>query len=147
VPADVEPPELAQLLDFAERPRVDDWSLRAALVRYAQPHPQRVEDLLQVVRRLDAALGALRPQFERDGARQWAALDGDGDGEGDMAVALLRAAREIDGLGDELAAWAVDISRPAPDDDVDRVTTDVAHRLDELGVPREERPPGPRNRG
>lgn len=145
MPADVEPPELAQLIDFAERPRVDDWSLRAALVRYAQPHPQRVEDLLQVVRRLDAALGALRPQLERDGVRHWAALDGEGDD--DTAVALLRAAREVDGLGDELAAWAVDISRPAPDDDVDRVTADVARRLDEVGVPREERPPGPRNRG
>ena len=35
VPAEVEPAELAQLLDFAECPHTENWSLRAALVRYA----------------------------------------------------------------------------------------------------------------
>ena len=60
VPADIEPPELARLLDFAERPRTQDWSLRAALVRYAQPRPQSVSDLLDLVRRLEAALAATR---------------------------------------------------------------------------------------
>jgi hypothetical protein len=62
-------------------------------------------------------------------------------------VGLLSAARELDQLGDLLAAWAVDPSVPAPNGDVDRVVADVARRLDLLGIPREERPPGPRNRG
>ena len=49
---EVSPPELAALLDYAERPRVDDWSLRAALTRYAQPQPQRASDLIEVMRRV-----------------------------------------------------------------------------------------------
>jgi len=118
------PPELAALVDFAERPRVDYWSLRSALVRYAQPEPQRVSDLLDVVRRVEWAL-AKKPN-----------LDG-----------LLAITRELDALGDELAAWAVDITQPQPDADVDRVVADVATRLDQIGVPQQERPPGPRNRG
>ena len=75
VAAEVEPPELAQLLDFAERPHVDNWSLRAALVRYAQPQPQRVEDLLDLVRRIQAALGAQSATFQRDGDALWTALE------------------------------------------------------------------------
>jgi hypothetical protein len=148
VPADVDPPQLARLLDFSERPRVEDWSLRAALVRYAQPQPQRVNDLLELVRRTEAALGKQRGVLERDGERLWTAL---GDGESSAADAyvlgLLRVAREIDRLGDALAGWAVDISGPRPDADVDRVIEEVAQQLDVLGVPVEERPPGPRNRG
>jgi hypothetical protein len=145
---DVAPPELARLLDFAERPRVDDWSLRAALVRYAQPQPQRVNDLLDLVRRTEWALGKQGKRFERDGERLWSALEGGGPtGDDAQVVGLLRVARELDRLGDALATWAVDISRARPDDDVDRVMDDVEQQLDALGVPREERPPPPRSRG
>ncbi len=53
----------------------------------------------------------------------------------------------MDGLGDVLAEWAVEGVLPGPDDEVDRVVAHVAARLEELGVPKQERPPGPRNRG
>jgi hypothetical protein len=148
MPADIEPVALAELVDFAERPRVRDWSLRAALVRYAQPQPQRVNDILELVRRTEWALGEHNAEIARDGRALWDALGERAAAETDAnLVGLLSAARELDQLGDILAAWAVDRSPPAPDADVDRVVADVARRLEALGVPREERPPGPRNRG
>jgi hypothetical protein len=148
VPAEVEPAELAQLVDFAERPHTENWSLRAALVRYAQPQPQRVNDLLDLVRRIQAALGAQSATLQRDGKEIWDALDRD-TRPADVAplVELLDAAREIDRIGDVLAEWAVDISRPRPDDAVDAVIADVAGRLDRLGIPRDERVPPRRSRG
>jgi hypothetical protein len=144
VPAEIEPPELARLVDFSERPRTDDWSLRAALVRYAVPQPQRVNDILVHVRRLEWALGQQSKRLDRDGAELWQALESGGDGDG--LVALLGAARELDGLGDVIVAWAVDRTGASPDAEVDAVVADVGARLDALGVPYEERP-GPRNRG
>jgi hypothetical protein len=143
--AEIEPRALAELVDFAERPRVDDWSLRAALVRYAQPEPQRVNDILDLVRRTDWALGKQSATLAREGADLWAALE-NGDTSSEL-VELLRAAQVLDGLGDVLATWAVDRAGDRPDTEVDRVTADVAQRLDALGVPQQERPPGPRNRG
>ena len=96
-------PNSRRLLDFSERPRVDDWSLRAALVRYAQPHPQRVEDLLSVVRRLEHALADHRPRCEHNGTRLWSALEGGAvEPEDAVVVGVLRAAREVDDLGDAL---------------------------------------------
>jgi len=146
--AEIEPQALAALVDFAERPRVDDWSLRAALVRYAQPEPQRVNDLLDLVRRTEWALGKQAAVLARDGEDLWAALEtGKPSGADAKLVDLLRAARELDGLGDVLATWAVDRAGPQPDDEVDKVIAAVAARLDTLGVPHQERPPGSRNRG
>jgi hypothetical protein len=144
VPAEIEPPELARLVDFSERSRTDDWSLRSALVRYAQPQPQRVNDILDLVRRVEWALGKQSKRVERDGAELWAALESGDDG--DDLVALLRAARELDGLGDVVVAWAVDRTGASPDARVDEVVADVVTRLESLGIPHEERP-GPRNRG
>jgi hypothetical protein len=142
--AEVEPPELARLVDVAERPRVDDWSLRAALVRYAQPQPARVSAVLECVRRLDFALKPHTTRMEKQGPDVWAALQsGDTD---DPAVGLLQVATALDALGDVVAAWAADRSRPRPDDEVDAAVAEVAGRLDELGVAREEGPPGPRGR-
>jgi hypothetical protein len=144
----VEPAELAQLIDFAERPHTENWSLRAALVRYASPQPQRVNDLLELVRRIQAALDAQSTILQRDGEKIWAALEQD-ERPPDIAalVELLDAAQEIDRLGDALAVWAVDFSRPRPDDTVDAVIADVAARLDRLGIPREERVPPRQSRG
>jgi hypothetical protein len=149
MPAEIQPPELARLVDFAERPRTDDWSLRSALVRYAQPEPQRVNDLLDLVRRTEWALGRHSADIAREGDALWRGLDGPpaASGSDQPVIDLLRVARELDQLGDELANWAVDRADPQPDADVDRVTADVARRLDTLAVPRQERPPGPRNRG
>lgn len=145
---DIEPAELARLVDFAERSRLEDWSMRAALVRYAQPEPQRVDDLLDVVRRTEFALAQHTRVLRRDGVALWAALEGDPVGR-DHAhlVELLGVARELDALGDVLARWAVDISGERPDAEVDAVTDRAGARLDALGVPHEEpRPPG-RQRG
>ena len=151
MPVPVEPPELARLLDFAERPRAHDWSLRAALTRYAQPQPQRVSDLLELVRRIEFALKPHTKLLEREGPALWQAVEAGDEATGPDAsvVGLLRAMAEIDRLGDVLAAWAVDRAGEPPDADVDAVTADVARRLEDLGVPREERhrPPGRRGRG
>lgn len=142
---EIEPPQLARLIDFAERPRTGDWSLRAALVRYAQPEPQRAHRILQLVRRIEWALRPHRKAIERAGQEIWSALQGQADPAGPDAdvVALLRPTAELDGLGDILAVWAVDLAGERPDAAVDAVTEAVAGRLDDLGVPREEpRPPG-----
>ena len=149
VPAEIAPPELAQLVDFAERPRAQDWSMRAALVRYAQGEPQRVSDLLDVVRRVEWALNKKSKVVEREGPEVWAALTDGSAGPDPFVVGVLRAARELDGLGDVLAAWAVDRDHsPRPDADVDDTVEAVQQQLDALGVPHEEqRPPGARNRG
>jgi hypothetical protein len=147
MPAEIEPPELARLVDFAERPRAREWSLRSALVRYAQPEPQRVNDVLELVRRVDAALAKHAAELEREGPAYWGALDGNGGEPDGYVVGVLRAAQQLDGLAETLATWAVDRAGERPNADVDRVVADVAARLDALGVPREERPPGPRNRG
>jgi hypothetical protein len=143
VTADVDPPELAALLDYAERPRTDDWSLRAALTRYAQGQPQRVGDLLELVRRIDFAVRPHLKAVERDGPTYWQAVQSGGR-DGDLAVALLRAMAEIDRLGDVLATWASDPrSAPRPDAAVDAVIAEVSAGLERLGVPREERPGRP----
>jgi hypothetical protein len=148
VAAEVEPPELARLLDFAERPRTDDWSLRAALTRYAQSRPQRVGDLLELVRRTEFALRPHLKSVDREGEAYWQALQsGDGPRAGDPAVGLLGVMVDLDRLGDRLAGWAADPVDEPPDADVDAVIAAVARRLEELGAPREERQRPARQRG
>ena len=148
MPAEIRPVELARVVDFAERSRVGDWSLRSALVRYAEGQPVRVSQLLEQVRRTETAFHALGKVFEKRGPELWAAVEGDGANTDDTKVVdLLRAAIELDRLGDALATWADDRTGRRPDADVDAVTTDVAQRLDDLGVPREEQPPRRVGRG
>src|SRR5687767_14532214 len=74
MPTELEPAELARLIDFAERPRVQDWSLRAALVRYAQGQPRRVSEVIELVRRLEFAIRPHLKSLGRDGPAVWAAL-------------------------------------------------------------------------
>jgi len=140
VSVEIEPPQLARLIDFAERPRVRDWSLRAALVRYAQPEPERVNRVVVLIRRIEWALRSYRKDIERAGQEIWSALQGGAGQAGQHAevIALLDAASELDRLGDILAEWAVDLAGERPNAVVDAVTQNVARRLDELGVPREE---------
>jgi hypothetical protein len=110
----------ANELDFTERPRPPDgWSLRAALTRYAQGQPQRVANLLEVVRRIQFGL---------------AKVDAD----------LQPCIERIDGVADALSAWAADPWRAhRPDAEVDTVIASVTQELDALGVPVEERPARP----
>lgn len=149
--AEVRPAELAGVLDVAERVRPSGWSLRAALVRYAQPQPQRASDLIELVRRIESALRSSAKVLERDGEAVWAAVTGAPSDEVDgRLVALVQALVELDRVGEALSAWAVHAS-PAtrPDGDVDRTVADVAARLSAMGVAREERrpPTGARSRG
>ncbi len=112
------------LIDYAETERVGQWSLRSALVRYAQPEPVRAGHVLELVRRLDAALAPSRSRLER----------GDTD---DAIEALLTVALELDELADLFANWANDISQPRPTNEVDERCAHVLELLDELGVPQE----------
>lgn len=54
------------LLNFAELARSDDWSLRSALVRAAQPEPVRAAAVLELVRRCEGALHPLAGEIERN---------------------------------------------------------------------------------
>jgi len=143
VPAEIEPPELAHVADFAERPREGDWSLRSALVRYAEGQPERVSAVLEQVRRLEAALRPHNKTLERRGPQLWSALEtGSPPGSDDETlVELLLVARELDRLGDAVARWALDRTGDRPDAVADAVTAAAAKRLDDLGIPREEPPP------
>ena len=152
MPAEIEPPELARLVDVAECARIDDWSLRSALVRYAQPQPERSSAVYAVIRRIDAVLHSQTKLLRAEGELLWAALEGgDAPTTGPTAFVLevLRVARGLDRLGDVLATWATDVAAPRPDADVDDTTAALQARLDALGVPDErdrEPPPGVRGR-
>ena len=61
-------------------------------------------------------------------------------GERDV-IPLLAVAVELDALGDVLAAWAIDRSRPRPDAEVDAIARRAFAMLAALGVERERRPP------
>ena len=148
MPAEIRAGRARAVVDFAERSRVGDWSLRSALVRYAEGQPERVSRVLEQVRRLDAALHPYGKVLERRGPRLWAGgRRRPADADDALLVELLRVAVELDRLGDVMAAWADDRTGPRPDDTVDAITAAVAARLDELGVAREEQPPRRSGRG
>lgn len=151
MPAEIEPPELARLVDLAERPRVDDWSLRSALVRYAQPEPGKVRDLLELVRRIEFALRPHAKLLEKQGPAVWAALGGADPGDvPPLVVGVLQASTDLDAVGDVLADWAAQRTDHRPDAAVADAIGTVAKALDELGVASEEwerPPPGARRRG
>ncbi|HEX4868205.1 MAG TPA: hypothetical protein VFV32_11330 [Acidimicrobiales bacterium] len=150
--AELRPPELARLVDYAERPRTGDWSLRSALVRYAESRPQQVSDVLELVRRIDSALAPHTKLLAREGPRVWAAVVDPGalvPGPDALPIELLRVMAILDELADALARWAQDRTGERPDDAVETAVRTVRARLDELGVEREERmrPPPRRGRG
>ncbi|HSP03784.1 MAG TPA: hypothetical protein VLR27_09805 [Acidimicrobiales bacterium] len=57
-------PDGRRLVDYAESSRTGDWSLRSALVRFAQPEPTRASAVLELIRRTDGALKPHRRQLE-----------------------------------------------------------------------------------
>lgn len=146
--ADLQPPELADLVGVAERPRAGDWSLRAALVRYAQFRPGEVRDLMEVVRRIELALHPHGRLLAKEGPAIWGAVvDGSAlDGDAGAVVEVLRVAQDLDRLADVVVAWAQHREGELPDDAVTSTTAATTRRLDELGVPHEERPHPPRTR-
>lgn len=141
--APLEPGELAALVDTAERPRAGNWSLRAALTRYAQPQPQRASSVIELLRRIESALKPHTKRLEREGPAVWAELAGEAPATDEHLVGLLQALAEVDRLGDEVATWAIDRAEPRPDGLVDEVVADVSARLESMGVGREERPARP----
>src|SRR5207237_4749506 len=116
--------------------RTNGWSLRAALVRYAQPRPERVNDILDLVRRIERALDQRAAIIEREGQALWHELQFDVGASAEHAkvVEILRAARALDRLGDILTAWAIDRAGARPDAEVDSVVAEVAGRVDALGI-------------
>ena len=141
----VEPPELARLVELSEWPRHQGWSLRAALVRYAQPQPARAAAVLQVVRRIDAVLHGQRRLLEREGPAVWAAVQA---GDPGPLPDLFRAVAPLDRLADRITEWAPERAGVRPDTEIDTVVAEVTATLDGLGVPHEQRepPPGARRR-
>lgn len=65
-----------RLVAYAESPRDGDWSLRSALVRYAQPEPARASAVLELVRRTDGALKPSLRLLERSEAATHPGLSG-----------------------------------------------------------------------
>ncbi len=61
-----EPDSTSSVLNYAESPRLNDWTLRSALVRLAQPEPTRAGAVLELVRRCDAALHPMIRSFEAE---------------------------------------------------------------------------------
>jgi hypothetical protein len=150
VPQELEPPELAMLVDVAERPRTGDWSLRSSLVRYAQSQPERVSRVIELVRRIDQVLHAHAKLLATEGPALWEDVVAGTSPAGQpqaVVVGVLRAAAQLDALAELLARWADDRSRPRPDHEVDAAVLEVAGLLDGLGVPREEGAGPPRRRG
>ncbi len=76
----VEVDETLTLLQVAESPRIDDWTLRSALVRFAQPQPELSGAILESVRRTQAALDPVARELLRHGAVTDRGLAVAGDG-------------------------------------------------------------------
>jgi hypothetical protein len=127
-------PDVEALLELADRPRVQGWTMASALTRYAQPRPALVGQVWEVMRRVLWSLGP--------GAESAAA-----EGQGDVAAAVLEAATRLDALGDVLATWAVDRAVDMPDAEVEAAVQEVNGLLDGAGVPHEPREGPPRGRG
>ncbi len=105
-----------QIIGFSEVPHAGNWTLRSALVRLAQPEPLRAEAILQIVRRLDAAL---KP-FEKS--------------PGD-AGELIHPVETMSGLSEVLCAWADAGPENPPVKAIDETCAHLFLRLDQLGVP------------
>lgn len=126
--------DTARLVDYAESPRVDDWTLRSALVRLAQPEPVRAGAVLELIRRTDAALAPHRRRLERDEVTAHTAVEVVGDEDPDL-VPLLRPALVLDALADVLTAWAAERSGPPPVAEVDRACATAFELLEAAGAP------------
>ncbi|MDH3300506.1 MAG: hypothetical protein OES24_08360 [Acidimicrobiia bacterium] len=108
--------ETRTLLQAAESPRVDDWTLRSALVRFAQPQPDLASAILESVRRTQAVLDPMARELMRHGVvtDRGLAVSADGglmpmaDPLPDVRVAdLARLFREHPG-GDDAPAELID---------------------------------------
>lgn len=115
------------LVGFADEPRDQDWSLRSALVRFAQPEPTRAGAVLELVRRTEGALK---------------------HADGHRTEQLVPVVADLVAIAEALVAWAIDRQGPPPIDVVEDHGARAHAALEALGVPREQGPPpGARRRG
>lgn len=97
-------PDGHRLVDYAESTRAGDWSLRSALVRFAQPEPARAGAVLELIRRTDGALKPHRRRLEAAGAPTHPGLDPDLFVDRDGAASIRSdAERVIDAPASDLA--------------------------------------------
>src|SRR3546814_11535623 len=113
-------------------------------MRYAQGNPQRVSDVLDIVRRIEFALHPHSRSLVKEGPTLWEALTAGAPpveppepGSTEWVVELLRAMPRLDALADELAAWAQDRTGPPPADPADPVVAEVGARRAEPGGPHD----------
>lgn len=166
----VEVDEQNSILNYAEAPRHDDWTLRSALVRLAQPHPLRSEAVLQLVRRLDAAIKPVIRQLQHHGVQSQRSIPGGAELVADVrlvdlagdpqvlaayqelaelddaelaSVHLVRLALDLDELANTLTAWAAAGPSTPPLSEIDQTCAQVLASMDNSGVPEEPRWEGP----
>lgn len=121
-------PDDRRLVDYAESSRAGDWSLRSALVRFAQPEPVRAGAVLELIRRTDGALKPHRRRLEAAAAPAHPGLDPDQfvDDGGTVSIRpdaervadapaadLARAVHRL-ADGDEVVARYVEAAGPDP---------------------------------
>ncbi len=163
--------EVHSILNYAEVPRRGDWTLRSALVRLAQPHPLRSEAVLQLVRRLDAALKPMVRSLQKHGVTTTRSIPGGLSNVDDIrlvdivasdellaeydasvgltdderaSVGLVRLAMTLDGLSTTLAEWANAGSEEPPISEIDSTCAAVLAAMNDQGVPVEQEWTGPR---
>lgn len=98
-------PDGHRLVDYAESSRTGDWSLRSALVRFAQPEPTRAGAVLELIRRTDGALKPHRRRLEASGAPTHPGLGPDLFVDDGGALAIRAGAERV------LDAPAADLAR------------------------------------
>lgn len=96
-------PSAPLLVDYAESSRDGDWSLRSALVRFAQPEPTRAGAVLELVRRTDGALKPHRRRLEKTPVPAHPGLGSDAFVDGDDGVVLVAEALVADARAADLA--------------------------------------------
>jgi len=101
-------PDGRRLVDHAESSRTGDWSLRSALVRFAQPEPTRAGAVLELIRRTDGALKPHRRRLEAAAAPTHPGLAPDLFEDDDGALVVRAdAERSLDAPASDLARAAV----------------------------------------
>lgn len=168
-PVDVD--EQNSILNYAEAPRNGNWTLRSALVRLAQPHPLRSEAVLQLVRRLDAAIKPMMRPLQQHGVQSRRSIPRGADQIADIrlvdlvsdpevlaayremveldeaelaSVHLVRLAVDLDELANTLAAWAATGLGDPPVAEIDSTCARVLESMNTSAVPEEPRWDGPR---
>lgn len=158
--------ETNSIINYAEAPRHQNWTMRSALVRLAQPHPLRSEAVLQLVRRLDAALKPFVRDLQKFPIESSRSIPGGVANVIDVRVVdlvdspdtveltsserdalhLVGLAIELDGLATTLTGWASQGSADPPVSEIDQTCARVLRSMNDLSVPEEPRWEGPQRR-